>query len=66
MGYTSFVARLGVSLAPLVFLLEDVWHPLPAVIYGTAALVSGTVASLLPETRNARLPELIEDVERRG
>ncbi|KAG7253541.1 hypothetical protein CRUP_007627 [Coryphaenoides rupestris] len=66
MGYTSFVARLGVSLAPLVFLLEDVWCPLPAVIYGAAAVVSGAVASLLPETRNARMPELIEDVGETG
>ncbi|KAK0139506.1 Solute carrier family 22 member 7 [Merluccius polli] len=64
MGYTSFVARLGVSLAPLVFLLEDVWRLLPAVIYCMAAIVSGGVALLLPETKNARMPELIEDVEK--
>ncbi|CAL8332783.1 unnamed protein product [Lota lota] len=63
MGYTSFVARLGVSIAPLVFLLEDVWRLLPAVIYCAVAVVAGMVALLLPETKNIRLPEFIEDVE---
>ncbi|XP_070835114.1 solute carrier family 22 member 7-like isoform X2 [Chaetodon trifascialis] len=64
LGYTSCLARLGVSVSPLIMLLEDVWHLLPAVIYCTAAVGSGLVASLLPETLNARLTEFIEDVEK--
>ncbi|XP_047433321.1 uncharacterized protein LOC125003430 [Mugil cephalus] len=64
LGYTSFLARLGVSISPLIMLLEDVWHHLPAVIYCTMAVVSGLVASLLPETLNAQLPEFIEDIEK--
>ncbi|KAM3865179.1 solute carrier family 22 member 7-like [Diretmus argenteus] len=63
LGYTSFVGRLGVSIAPLIVLLEDVWHPLPAIIYCAVAVGSGLVASLLPETLNTRLPEFIEDIE---
>ncbi|XP_054460848.1 solute carrier family 22 member 7-like [Anoplopoma fimbria] len=64
LGYTSFVARLGVSISPLIMLLEDVWHLLPAVIYCTVAVGSGLVCWFLPETLNARLPESIEDIEK--
>ncbi|NWY29469.1 S22A7 protein, partial [Pheucticus melanocephalus] len=63
MGYTSFLARLGGALAPLVFLLDEVWRSLPEVTYCAVAVCSGATAFLLPETLNARLPEGIEDVE---
>ncbi|KFW72292.1 Solute carrier family 22 member 7, partial [Pygoscelis adeliae] len=63
MGYTSFVARLGGALAPLVFLLDEVWRSLPEVTYCGVAACCGSVAFLLPETLNAHLPEGIEDVE---
>ncbi|XP_015712485.1 solute carrier family 22 member 7 [Coturnix japonica] len=64
MGYTSFMARLGGSLAPLVFLLDDVWRSLPEVTYCGVAVFCGSVAFLLPETLNVRLPEGIEDIEK--
>ncbi|XP_012705248.2 solute carrier family 22 member 7 [Fundulus heteroclitus] len=64
LGYTSFVARLGVSISPLVMLLEDVWQFLPAATYCAVAVGSGLVASLLPETLNSQLPEFIEDIEK--
>ncbi|XP_076190941.1 solute carrier family 22 member 7 isoform X2 [Aptenodytes patagonicus] len=64
MGYTSFVARLGGALAPLVFLLDEVWRSLPEVTYCGVAVCCGSVAFLLPETLNAHLPEGIEDVEK--
>lgn len=63
-GYTAVVARLGVSISPLVMLLEDMWYLLPAVTYCTVAVASGLVTSLLPETLNTRLPESIEDIEK--
>ncbi|KAG7462911.1 hypothetical protein MATL_G00189750 [Megalops atlanticus] len=62
-GYTSFTARLGVSIAPLIMLLEDVWKLLPQVIICTVSISSGLLALLLPETQNVRLPETIEDIE---
>ncbi|XP_043916212.1 solute carrier family 22 member 7-like [Protopterus annectens] len=64
LGFSSFIGRLGVSAAPLVKLLEDIWQPFPDVIYGTAAIISGIVAFLLPETLNANLPETIDDIEK--
>ncbi|XP_048119931.1 solute carrier family 22 member 7-like [Alosa alosa] len=63
LGFSSFVARVGVSLAPLVSLLDGVWGPLPQVLFCSVALLAGLLALLLPETRNVRLPETIEDVE---
>uniref|UniRef100_A0A3P9JPK4 Major facilitator superfamily (MFS) profile domain-containing protein n=1 Tax=Oryzias latipes TaxID=8090 RepID=A0A3P9JPK4_ORYLA len=64
LGYTAFLARLGVSVSPLVVLSEEAWHLLPACIYCAVALASGVIASLLPETLNAQLPEFIEDIEK--
>ncbi|KAF7217988.1 solute carrier family 22 member 7-like [Nothobranchius furzeri] len=64
LGYTSFVGRLGVSISPLIMLLDDVWHLLPAVTYCAVALFCGLVAALLPETLNTQMPEFIEDIEK--
>ncbi|KAI1886345.1 hypothetical protein AGOR_G00213040 [Albula goreensis] len=64
LGYNSFMARLGVSIAPLIILLDDVWKPLPQVTMCSVAITTGLVARLLPETRNRRLLETIEDIEK--
>ncbi|MCJ8736439.1 hypothetical protein PDJAM_G00012480 [Pangasius djambal] len=63
MGYNSFLGRLGVALAPLILLLDDVWTHLSQVILCVIALVTGVVASQLPETKDRCLPETIEDIE---
>lgn len=65
MGYNSFMARFGVSVAPLILLLDAVWGDLPQVILCCVALLGVTAASMLSETRNRYLPETIEDVEQR-
>ncbi|XP_056904250.1 solute carrier family 22 member 7-like [Takifugu flavidus] len=64
LGYNNFMSRLGVSMAPLVLLLEDLWTLLPQVIICFVAILCGLSCLLLPETRNATLPESIDDVER--
>ncbi|XP_016413382.1 solute carrier family 22 member 7 [Sinocyclocheilus rhinocerous] len=63
MGYNSFVARLGVSVAPLILLSDDVWNHFSQVILSSLGLSAAFVAYLLPETRGRCLPETIEDVE---
>uniref|UniRef100_A0A671MSG1 Solute carrier family 22 member 7-like n=1 Tax=Sinocyclocheilus anshuiensis TaxID=1608454 RepID=A0A671MSG1_9TELE len=63
MGYNSFVARLGVSVAPLILLSDDVWSHFSQVILSSLGLSAAFVAYLLPETRGRCLPETIEDVE---
>ncbi|XP_071361772.1 solute carrier family 22 member 7-like [Trachinotus anak] len=63
MGYNSFMARLGVAVAPLILLLDDIWKELPQVVLFCAATAGALVARMLPETRNRCLPETIEDIE---
>ncbi|XP_004674069.1 PREDICTED: solute carrier family 22 member 7 [Condylura cristata] len=65
MGLTALVGRLGGSLAPLAALLDGVWLSLPQLAYGGTALLAAGTALLLPETRQAQLPETIQDVERK-
>ncbi|KAK7142473.1 hypothetical protein R3I94_011974 [Phoxinus phoxinus] len=63
MGYTSFVGRLGVSVAPLILLSDDIWSHFSQVILSSIALSAAFVAYQLPETRGRCLPETIEDIE---
>ncbi|XP_044045137.1 solute carrier family 22 member 7-like isoform X2 [Siniperca chuatsi] len=63
LGYSSFMARVGVSVSPLIMLLEEVWGHLPSTAFSMVAFAGGLAACFLPETQNVRLPETIEDVE---
>ncbi|XP_006816380.1 organic cation transporter protein-like [Saccoglossus kowalevskii] len=61
MGVSSMCARVGSIISPYVFLLADIWEPAPYIIMGATSVVAGFLALLIPETRNQRLPETIED-----
>ncbi|XP_063048349.1 solute carrier family 22 member 7-like [Engraulis encrasicolus] len=63
MGWNNLCGRMGVALAPLILLLDDVGHGLPQVVLCLIAMATSLVASRLPETRGRCLPEAIEDVE---
>lgn len=65
MGYNSFMARIGVAVAPLILMLDEVWEDLPQVVLCFVALLGAIVASMLSETRGRCLPETIEDIERK-
>lgn len=65
MGLGNTLSRLGGISAPLVKISSEYLPYLPHLIYGTAPVVSGIAAIFLPETRNASLPETIEQVENR-
>nr|XP_006816381.1 PREDICTED: organic cation transporter protein-like [Saccoglossus kowalevskii] len=61
MGVSSMCARVGSIVSPYVFLLADIWEPAPYIIMGATSVVAGFLALFIPETRNHRLPETIED-----
>ncbi|KAM7419312.1 hypothetical protein PAMA_016431 [Pampus argenteus] len=63
MGYNSSMARLGVAVAPLILLLDDIWTGLPQIVLCSLTVLGGIVARTLSETRNKCLPETIEDIE---
>ena len=63
LGYSSFMGRVGVSVSPLIILLEEVWSHLPSTIFSLVAVTVGLTCYFLPETQNIRLPETIEEVE---
>ncbi|NXB08433.1 S22A6 protein, partial [Cnemophilus loriae] len=65
MGLGGTMARVGGMVAPLVRMAADVTPVLPLVVYGAAPIVSAVATCFLPETRNAPLPETVQDVERR-
>lgn len=58
------MARVGVAVAPLILLLEDVWTALPQVIICLMPIACGLLTFLLPETQGVQLPESIDDVEK--
>lgn len=64
LGYNNSMARVGVAVAPLILLLEDVWTVLPQVIICLIPIACGLLSLLLPETQGVRLPESIDDVEK--
>uniref|UniRef100_A0A8D0E4K6 Major facilitator superfamily (MFS) profile domain-containing protein n=1 Tax=Salvator merianae TaxID=96440 RepID=A0A8D0E4K6_SALMN len=66
MGLGGTMARVGSMIAPLVKLSGEFFPPLPLIIYGLAPIISGIAACFLPETRNAPLPETIEQVEKQS
>ncbi|CAL8086657.1 unnamed protein product [Orchesella dallaii] len=66
MGVSSVMARVGGILSDYVILLQEVWKPLPHLIFGGVSLTSGMLALLLPETLGKRLPETMEDSEKFG
>nr|XP_009935523.1 PREDICTED: solute carrier family 22 member 6-A-like [Opisthocomus hoazin] len=65
LGFGSTMARVGGIVAPLVKMMDEYYPFLPPAVYGVAPVVAAVVASFLPETLNAPLPDSIEEVESR-
>ncbi|GIY21168.1 organic cation transporter protein [Caerostris extrusa] len=66
-GSCSMFARIGSVLAPFVRELGKATHPaVPNILYGLLALSSGLLAFLLPETREQKLPDTLEEGENFG
>ncbi|KAH1167307.1 hypothetical protein KIL84_002790 [Mauremys mutica] len=66
LGFGSTMARIGGIVAPLAKMLDEYFSFLPPFVYGAAPIISGIVATFLPETLNQLLPDTVEEVESRS
>ncbi|KAJ8025317.1 Organic cation transporter protein [Holothuria leucospilota] len=62
-GICSMSARVASMICPFILYLDDVWKPLPLLIFGSSAIIGGLLLLLLPETRGKPLPETMQDGE---
>ena len=60
-GTCSSIARVGGIIAILMQNLKEIWPPMTMVIFGTLTGIAAILAFKLPETRNNKLPESIEE-----
>lgn len=61
MGVSSMCARIGGMLAPQILELSQFWGPLPLIVFGGLAILSGGLSLFLPETSGKPLPQTLED-----
>lgn len=59
----SSTGRIGSTLAPLTPLLALYYNNLPAIFFGSLAVLAGLLVFTLPETINVPLPDTIEEAE---
>ena len=45
---------------------EEIWKPLPSVIFGSLAVFTGCMVFMLPETKGRPVPDTIEEAEEIG
>ena len=62
-GLSTACSNMGGMVAPLIFILVEIWRPIPFLVLGCCAICSGLVSLLLPETRGKNLPETLEEGE---
>jgi OCT family organic cation transporter-like MFS transporter 4/5 len=63
-GTASMVGRIGSASAPfIVDVMGRDDKTYPTIVFGTVSLIAGLLALLLPETKNRKLPETVQDVE---
>lgn len=59
----STAGRIGSLIAPVTPLLSLYHKSMPTVIFGGMCVISSMLVLMLPETRNMRLPDTIEEAE---
>ncbi|CAI9732261.1 Hypothetical predicted protein [Octopus vulgaris] len=64
MGTASTFGRLGAVSAPPILGLTSYASWLPLSVFGVLGIVSGLLTLLLPEVKDASLPQTVEDMEK--
>lgn len=62
-GMGSMCARAGGVIAPIIYLMRNINHHAPMVVFGLCPLIGAALTMFLPETAHSPLPDTIEDVE---
>ena len=60
-GMSSMCGRVGAIVSPYIAVLDKFGSWLPMCIFGAAALLSGALIAILPETSGRELPATIEE-----
>lgn len=60
-GLCSSFGRIGSIVSSQAPFLQDIYKPLPVILFAGSALIAGSLSLTFPETLNATLPETIED-----
>uniref|UniRef100_A0A182PJ60 Major facilitator superfamily (MFS) profile domain-containing protein n=1 Tax=Anopheles epiroticus TaxID=199890 RepID=A0A182PJ60_9DIPT len=60
-SFCSMVGRFGSMLAPQMPLLQTLWAPLPMLLFGSVAVLSGLLILEFPETTGVTLPNTLEE-----
>jgi len=64
LGTASTVGRIGSILAPVVVdIVGRENKTYPSIVFAVLSLLAGLLSILLPETRDRRLPETVDDIE---
>ncbi|XP_066942799.1 organic cation transporter protein-like isoform X2 [Macrobrachium rosenbergii] len=66
LGLCSTFARVGAMLAPFSSSLEEIYGPLPMIVFGSLSIVAGLLNCIMPETKKTLLPETIADAVNLG
>ncbi|VDK66934.1 unnamed protein product [Onchocerca ochengi] len=61
LGLCAVIARFGGVIAPYVVLLSSVHALLPTILFGSVALIAGTLTCILPETKECTLPSSLDE-----
>merc|ERR1719323_978553 len=63
-GSSSLVSKIGGTLSTTVAALADVHPAIPTIVFAVMSLTSAALTIMLPETKDRKMPDSIEDVER--
>ena len=63
-GSSSLVSKVGGTLSTTVAALADIHPAIPTVIFAAMAITSGAITVFLPETKNRKMPETLDDIEK--
>lgn len=62
-GTSSMCARIGAMIAPFIASLGEINPIIPLIAFGTPPIVGSVMCCFLPETKNCKLPDTVEEGE---